>query len=285
MTIESALRDAQILLAEHTNSSEAKLEAQLLLQNLLKVNRAWLISHQNDALQPNIHEAYSALVNRRATGEPIAYILGIREFYGLNLKVTPATLIPRSDTETLVDTALAKIPPQKKLNICDLGTGTGAIALAIAKHRPQVFVLALDASQQTLDVAIENAKCLKIHNVDFVLSNWFSALSQKNNLQKFDLIVSNPPYIEANDAHLSQGDLRFEPISALASGQDGLDDIRCIISQAPQYLNAQGWLLLEHGYNHADKVAALLDQAGFSHISHAEDLAGINRVTLGCISS
>ncbi len=134
-------------LAEHVNSSEAKLEAQLLLQNLLKVNRAWLISHQNDALQPNIHEAFCALVNRRATGEPIAYILGIREFYGLNLKVTPATLIPRSDTETLVDAALAKIPPQKKLNICDLGTGTGAIALAIAKHRPQAFVLALDASQ------------------------------------------------------------------------------------------------------------------------------------------
>lgn len=280
MTIEAALRDAQILLAEHINSSEAKLEAQLLLQNLLKVNRAWLISHQNDALQPNIHEAFCALVNRRATGEPIAYILGIREFYGLNLKVTPATLIPRSDTETLVDAALAKIPPQKKLNICDLGTGTGAIALAVAKHRPQAFVLALDASQVALDIAIENAKNLALANVKFILSDWFNA--HKN--EKFDIIVSNPPYIEASDEHLSQGDLRFEPLSALASGQDGLDDIRKIIDQAPQYLNAQGWLLLEHGYNQAEKVAVLLQQAGFHHISHAQDLAGINRVTSGCIN-
>ncbi len=284
MTIEAALHAAQTSLAEHINSSEAKLEAQLLLQNLLKVNRAWLISHQNDALEANIHAAYRDLINRRANGEPIAYILGMREFYGLSLKVTSTTLIPRPDTETLVDAALAKIPLEKNSNICDLGTGTGAIALAIAKHRPQASVLALDASQVALDIAIENAQSLKIPNVIFIVSDWFSALSQKNYQQNFDIIVSNPPYIEANDAHLKQGDLRFEPISALVSGQDGLDDIRKIISQAPQYLNAQGWLLLEHGYNQAEKVAALLMQAGFSHISHAQDLAGINRVTLGCIT-
>lgn len=279
MTIEAALRDAQTTLAERINSSEAKLEAQLLLQNLLKVNRAWLISHQNDALQPNIHAAYMALVNRRANGEPIAHIIGMREFYGLSLKVTPATLIPRPDTETLVDAALAKIPLHKNLSICDLGTGTGAIALAIAKHRPQASVFALDASQAALDVAIENAENLKIPNVKFAVSNWFSVLGQ----EKFDLIVSNPPYIEANDIHLSQGDLRFEPISALASGQDGLYDIRKIIDQAQRYLNSHGWLLLEHGYNQAEQVAALLKQAGFSHISHVQDLAGINRVTSGCI--
>jgi release factor glutamine methyltransferase len=266
-------------------SDLAKLEAQLLLQHVLSVNRAWLISHQNDALEANIHEVYRALIHRRINGEPIAYIIGVREFYGLNLKVTPATLIPRPDTETLVDAALAKIPLQKNLNICDLGTGTGAIALAIAKHRPQAFVLALDASQAALDVAIENAEILKIPNVKYVVSDWFSALGQNNHTQKFDLIVSNPPYIEANDDHLRQGDLSFEPISALVSGQDGLDDIRKIIKQAPQYLNPQGWLLLEHGYNQAEKVAALLQQAGFSHISHAQDLAGINRVTSGCISS
>ncbi len=285
MTIGAALRDAHASLAENVNSGEAKLEAQLLLQNLLKVNRAWLISHQNDALQPNIHEAYRALINRRVNGEPIAYIIGVREFYGLSLKVTPATLIPRPDTETLVDAALAKIPLQKNLNICDLGTGTGAIALAIAKHRPQASILALDASQAALDIAIENAQNLKIPNVDFILSDWFSALNQKDSTQKFDIIVSNPPYIETSDEHLRQGDLRFEPKSALESGQDGLDDIRNIISQAPQYLNAPGWLLFEHGYNQAEKVAALLQQAGFSKVSHAQDLAGINRVTSGCISS
>lgn len=284
MTIEAALQDAHIALTKHVNSSEAKLEAQLLLQNVLKVNRAWLIAHQNDVLQPNTYATYRALIGRRVNGEPIAYILGVREFYGLSLKVTPATLIPRPDTETVVDAALAKIPLQKNLNICDLGTGPGAIALAIGKHRPQASILALDASQAALDVAIENAENLKIPNVEFVLSDWFSALGQNNHTQKFDLIVSNPPYIEASDPHLNHGDLRFEPISALASGQDGLDDIREIISQTPQHLNPLGWLLLEHGYNQAEKVAALLKQAGFSHVSHVQDLAGINRVTLGQFS-
>ena len=283
-TIKSALASATALL----NTEEATLEAQLLLQHVLNVNRAWLIAHQNDALdvkdgEPNTHADYRALINRRIKGEPIAYILGVREFYGLNLKVTPATLIPRPDTETLVDAALAKIPLQKNLNMCDLGTGSGAIALAIAKHRPQAFVIALDASQAALDIAIENAENLKIPNVDFVLSDWFSALCQKNNPQKFDVIVSNPPYIEASDAHLNQGDLRFEPISALASGQDGLDDIRNIIAIAPQHLNPQGWLLLEHGYNQAEQVAVLLKQAGFSEIETVKDLGGNNRVTLGCL--
>jgi release factor glutamine methyltransferase len=272
------------LLAEATNrlsGDEAALEAQLLLQHVLNVNRAWLIAHQNDALQPNTHAAYRALINRRVNGEPIAYILGVREFYGLNLKITPATLIPRPDTETLVDTALAKIPLQKNSTICDLGTGTGAIALAIAKHRPHAFVTAIDASQAALDVAVENAQNLEIPNINFVLSDWFSVLKD----ERFDFIVSNPPYIEANDTHLTQGDLPWEPISALASGQDGLSDIRKIIHQAPQHLNPQGWLLLEHGYNQAEQVAALLKQAGFTEISHSQDLAGINRVTLGHLAN
>ena len=375
------------LKAQDIDAETAKLEAQLLLQHVLNVNRAWLIAHQNDALEANIHEAYRTLINRRINGEPIAYILGYREFYGLKLKVTSDTLIPRPDTETLVDAALAKIdsvnspspqplsrkrardlnsaldfPPilseerlrlnspldsprplageglgergdmtssasfprmrgsnlnlnqelnlNKKMDsrfrwndgvnlgeqsylakktldsdfcrnddfrVLDLGTGTGAIALAIAKHRPNALLTAVDASQAPLDVAIENAQNLKITNVNFILSDWFSAL----NGEKFDVIVSNPPYIEANDEHLSQGDLRFEPISALASGVDGLDDIRNIITQAPQYLNPHGWLMLEHGYNQAKKVAALLKQAGFNQISHAQDLAGINRVSFG----
>jgi release factor glutamine methyltransferase len=296
------------LKAQGIDNESAKLEAQLLLQHSLNVNRAWLIAHENDALEANIHAACRALINRRINGEPIAYILGYREFYGLKLKVTPDTLIPRADTETLVETALAKIPlilrqaqdergiahheqdllapalPElvegcghNELRILDLGTGTGAIALAIAKHRPQAHVTAVDASQAALNIAIENAQNLKIANVNFILSNWFSAL--KN--EKFDLIVSNPPYIEAADAHLSQGDLRFEPLSALASGDDGLDAIRTIILQAPQHLNPHGWLMLEHGYNQAERVAALLKNAGFIDIETLKDLGNNNRVTFG----
>ncbi len=259
----------------------ATFEAQLLLQHALKVNRAWLISHENDALEANIHAVFEALLNRRLDGEPIAYILGTREFYGLKLKVTPDTLIPRPDTETLVEAALAKVLRDDNLKILDLGTGTGAIALAIAIHRPLAQVTAVDASDNALKIAQENAQNLQITNVQFMLSNWFDAL--KN--QRFDVIVSNPPYIEANDMHLTQGDLRFEPLIALASGQDGLDDIRKIIQIAPQHLNPHGWLMLEHGYNQAESVATLLKQAGFSEISHAQDLAGINRVTLGHLAS
>ena len=300
------------------DAETAKLEVQLLLQHTLNVNRAWLISHQNDALQPNIHATYRALINRRIKGEPIAYILGVREFYGLHLKVSPDTLIPRADTETLVDAVLAKISssqsfPRKResmlnlnqkmdsrfrgndeisnvaddkqrLHILDLGTGSGAIALAIAKHRPQAFVTATDACKAALNVAIENSENLQIANVKFVLGDWFSALNQQNSPQKFDVIVSNPPYIEAADDHLTQGDLRFEPLSALASGADGLDDIREIITQAPKHLNPHGYLLLEHGYNQAEKVVTLLKQAGFNDIETIKDLGGNNRVTMGKIS-
>jgi release factor glutamine methyltransferase len=275
MNIKTLLSKASARL----KSDEATLEAQLLLQHLLNVNRAWLIAHQNDALEAIIHAAYKALINRRINGEPIAYILGYREFYGLKLKVTPDTLIPRPDTETLVEAALAKAPLQINLNICDLGTGTGAIALAIAKYRPQAHLTAVDASQAALNIAIENAQNLKITNVKFILSDWFGSLKD----QKFDVIVSNPPYIEQNDVHLSQGDLPWEPISALVAGQDGLSDIRTIIQNAPQHLNPHGWLMLEHGYNQAGRVADLMKLAGFSEISHAQDLAGIARVTFGRI--
>jgi release factor glutamine methyltransferase len=280
VNIQTALHEAQTSLAAFVSANEAKLEAQLLLQHVLNINRAWLISHKEDALWPNIHAAYRALILRRLNGEPIAYILGYREFYGLKLKATPDTLIPRPDTETLVEAALAKILLNDNLKILDLGTGTGAIALAIAKHRPFAQVTAIDASKNALKIAQENAQNLQIVNVQFILSNWFDAL--KN--QRFDVIVSNPPYIEEHDVHLAQGDLRFEPLSALASGQDGLDAIRIIIMQAPQYLNPHGWLMLEHGYNQAESVATLLKHAGFSNIGHAHDLAGINRVTLGCMA-
>ncbi len=307
-TIKTTLLSATTLL----NTDEATLEAQLLLQHVLNVNRAWLITHEGDALQANSHAAFEALLKRRLNGEPMAYILGYREFYGLKLKVTPDTLIPRPDTETLVEAALAKVQlspiprgergggegvnavnakaspsPQPSptlgggsFNVLDLGTGTGAIALAIAKHRPQAFVTAVDASESALNVAKENAQNLSINNIKFMQSDWFSALNQ----QKYDMIVSNPPYIEQNDAHLTQGDLRFEPRSALASGADGLNDIKHIIANVPQHLHPHGCLLLEHGYNQAESVAALLKQAGFSEIETIKDLGGNDRVTLGFIS-
>ena len=277
MNIHAVLHEAQTALAGFLRSGEAKHEAQYLLQHILKVNRAWLISHENDALQPSIHAGFQALLKRRLKGEPIAYILGYREFYGLKLKVTPDTLIPRPDTETLVEAALAKIPQNTTSKTLDLGTGTGAIALAIARHCPNAYITATDASQAALNVAIENAHQLNITNVHFILSDWFSALND----EKYDVIVSNPPYIEQDDAHLQQGDLRFEPISALASGKDGLDAIRHIIKTAPQYLNPHGWLLLEHGYNQASEVRELLAQHGFVSISSVKDFGGNERVSQG----
>lgn len=289
------------------------IEANMLLQYVLNVNHAWLIAHADDEISTEQYEQFQALLKRRIDGEPIAYILGEREFYGLTFKTTPDTLIPRSDTETLVEAALAKIPlmsddkalntlfdtsfPRRResreeasndssldsrlrgndtIHVLDLGTGTGAIALAIAKHRPNAQVTAVDFSGGALLVAQENAANLNIHNVTFRQSNWFDALAN----QTFDVIVSNPPYIEDDDPHLSQGDLRFEPRAALASGADGLDDIRTIIQQANTYLKPGGWLLLEHGYNQAAAVAELLKQFKFHTISHTKDLAGIPRVTL-----
>lgn len=277
MTLKEALLAAQNALTNALEASEAKLEAQLLMQHALTVNRAWLIAHENDTLQPETHSQFEALLNRRLTGEPIAYILGYREFYGLKLNVTPDTLIPRADTETLVEAALAKISSQEKAQILDLGTGSGAIALAIAINRPHAQVTAIDASQAALNIAIENAKNLSIGNVEIILSCWFDALQHA----KFNVIVSNPPYIERYDAHLNQGDLRFEPPSALASGDDGLDDIRTIVNKSLIHLTPQGWLMLEHGYNQANAVADLMAQAGLVDIETIKDLGGNDRVTIG----
>lgn len=282
MTIKSYLANA----ISRLNGDEANIDARLLLQHILNVNHAWLIAHADDTLTSEQHAAFETLFQRRLNGEPIAYILGAREFYGLHLKVTPDTLIPRPDTETLVDAALAKIVQNETLShlplhVLDLGTGTGAIALAIAKYRPKTQVTAVDASESALKIAQENAELLGITNITFVQSNWFAEL----NNQTFDFIVSNPPYIEENDPHLNQGDLRFEPRTALASGIDGLDDIRMIIKHAPNHLNAHGWLMLEHGYNQAQSVANLLLQAEFTQIEHVQDLAGVQRVTLGCYAN
>ena len=272
LSIKAALQMASAQL-----KTEASIfEVQLLLQYALGVNRAWLIAHEHDVLQPNIQVVFEALLNRRLVGEPIAYILGGREFYGLDLLVTPDTLIPRPDTETLVEAALAKILDNPNQSILDLGTGTGAIALAVAKHRPKVNVVAVDASAAALEVAKKNAASLAITNVRLMLSDWFDALAG----ERFDLIVSNPPYIEQNDVHLTQGDVRFEPISALTSGADGLDDIRRIVADCLIYLKPQGWLMIEHGYNQADLVADLMAEAGLVSIQTIKDFGGNNRVTI-----
>jgi len=252
-----------------------------LLGHALQQDHAWLIAHESDALEANIHAVFEASVKRRVEGEPIAYILGHREFYGLDLKVTPATLIPRPDTEVLVEAALAKIPLEQSTRILDLGTGTGAIALAIARNRPHAILTAVDASAEALAVAHENALLLHISNVRFVLSNWFEALNEEDGSGKYDIIVSNPPYIATGDVHLEQGDLRFEPSTALASGSDGLDDIRRIIKASPAYLQPDGWLMLEHGYDQSTNVSKLLKIFNFNKIDTAKDLANIDRVTFG----
>ena len=277
-TVRQVLQDAQLRLAlQSSDANEARLEAQLLLQAALNIDRAWLISHETDALEANIHAVFEASLLRRLQGEPIAYILGHREFYGLDLRVTSATFIPRPDTETLVEAALEKLSVDKNLSVLDLGTGSGAIALAIAKNRPLSNVIAVDTSVEALEVAQSNAQLLNIPNVKFQASSWFEGLAN----QRFDLIVSNPPYIEQDDAHLKQGDLRFEPITALASGVDGLDDIRRIIADSLLHLYPQGWLMLEHGYNQAEPVADLMSDSGLLDITTIKDLSGNDRVTLG----
>lgn len=274
-TVQQVLKAARAQLAQFVPVDEASIEAQWLLMHVLGVNRAWLIAHGADALASEAAATFAALVQRRLQGEPVAHILGKREFFGLALKVTPDTLIPRPDTETLVEAALAKI--NGRMRVLDLGTGTGAVALAIAKHAPACEVVAVDASAAALAVAAENANTLKLEQVQCLLSDWFSALAGA----RFDLIVSNPPYIESNDYHLQQGDLRFEPITALASGLDGLNDLRHIVAQAPAHLTPGGWLMLEHGYNQAEAVKALLNAQGFCNVQTLKDLASNPRVTLG----
>jgi release factor glutamine methyltransferase len=257
------------------DSITARIEVQMLLQHVLGVNRAYLLAHPERVLNNAEFANYRALLQRRLSGEPLAYILGEREFFGLDFRVTPATLIPRPDTELLVELALQRVPQRGRA--LDLGTGSGAIALSIAHSRPDAAVTAVDASADALEVARDNARRLNTPNARFMHSDWFSALAGEG----YDLIVSNPPYIEDADAHLSQGDLRFEPRSALASGADGLDDIRRIVAGAKAHLNPGGWLMFEHGYDQAARARELLETAGYAEVFSARDLSGIERVSGG----
>src|SRR3989338_7917445 len=267
----------QLETALNLDSGSARIEVQCLLQAVLQANRAWLLTHPEHQLDDQQYARYAALFERRLLGEPVAYLLGEREFYGLNFKVSPATLIPRPDTELLVALALQHIPQQGRCRVLDLGTGSGAIALSIAHARPNAEVVAVDTSTAALEIAQLNAQRLDLKSARFLQGDWFSALHD----ERFDIVVSNPPYIAAGDAHLARGDVRFEPRSALVSGAEGLDDIRRITAQAKAHLNPDGWLLFEHGYDQAAQVRALLQQAGFTAVFSARDLAGIERVSGG----
>jgi release factor glutamine methyltransferase len=261
-------------LAQAQAQGLARIDAQMLLLHLLQRplhDRAWLLTHDGGALPEAILARYQALCARRTAGEPVAYLTGTKEFYGLPLQVDARVLDPRPDTETLVDWALALAEPTARM--ADLGTGSGAIALALQSQRPQAQVLAVDASADALAVARANARRLGLP-VRFVQGHWLDGIAGP-----FDLIVSNPPYIPAADPHLAA--LTHEPLSALASGDDGLDDIRAIAAQAPSRLAPGGWLLLEHGWDQAEAVQALLRAAGFGQVHSRHDMAGIARCSGG----
>jgi release factor glutamine methyltransferase len=258
---------------------EAAREAEILAAHALGRDRAWLFAHADDSVDAARLDAAMSLTNRRTSGEPVAYLTGHREFWSLDLRVTPDVLIPREDTELLVRVALRHCPQGEKVDIADLGTGSGAIALAIANDRPRARIVALDSSIAALDVARGNAERLRIGNVEFIHSDWFDALGDR----LFDVIVSNPPYIAAGDAHLSSGDLRFEPAQALASGEDGLDAIRRIARDSPAHLREAGMLAVEHGFEQGEAVRALLQQSGFVETYTERDFEGRQRVSGGFV--
>lgn len=252
------------------------LEARMLLGQVLDKTHAWLIAHADEVAAPEAEQVFAALVGRRRQGEPIAYILGKREFYGLEFTLTPAVLIPRPETELLVELAFERVPRKAALRVLDLGTGSGAVAVALAKGRPQARVTAVDIDYAALSVARANAKRHGV-SVRFFCGDWFGALSAET----FDLIVSNPPYVAAADPHLAVGDVRFEPQRALLGGADGLDCIRAIVAGAAAHLAPGTWLLFEHGYDQAEACRALLEAAGYREVQSWPDLAGIPRVSGG----
>jgi release factor glutamine methyltransferase len=271
--MESALTIARAL-AQARAAGIERLDAQLLLGHLLGRDRAWLLAHDDSPLGPDVLPRWAEQLRRRAAGEPLAYLVGEKEFHGLSLAVTPEVLIPRPDTEPLVDWALELLPPDRARTVVDLGTGSGAIALAIQAARPRALVTATDVSAGALAVATRNAASLQ-QPVTFLQGSWWTPLAGR----RFDLIVSNPPYIRRDDPHLA--DLGHEPQQALTSGQDGLDAIRLIVSGASLHLAEAGWLLLEHGWDQAAAVAELLHAAGFRDVGHRQDLGGHLRCTGG----
>lgn len=260
------------------DTGDARTDAEYLLMHVLHCSRSRLITEADMLLSPAQWQAFQAQVVRRQAGEPVAYITGTRGFWTLDLRVTPDVLIPRPETELLVESVLAMADNNTALTVVDLGTGSGAIALAIASERPNWRVMATDASAAALQVARLNAKLSKLADVEFLQGNWCDALPAGLSP---DIIVSNPPYIAPDDPHLQQGDLRFEPRSALSAGDDGLKDIRHITTEAGKLLHAGGVLLLEHGYRQAQAVRDIMIAAGFEQVKSLRDLGGHERVTQG----
>jgi release factor glutamine methyltransferase len=253
------------------------LDARALLAHVLGHDAAYLIAHGGEALAGDRHRAFEELVVRRAAGEPVAYLTGHREFYGLDFRVTPAVLIPRPETELLVELVLERLPPGAPARVLDLGTGSGCVAVCVARERPQARVVAVDMSRAALELAQENAATYGVLNIEFRLSNWFSRLADET----FTVIAANPPYVAVGDPHLAQGDLPHEPAQALVAGADGLACLRAIADAAPAHLTSGGWLLLEHGHDQASQCREFLSHAGFTEVLSRPDLAGIERVTGG----
>jgi len=259
-------------------SDSARLDAELLIAHALAIPRARFISNPEHELSQQELDRISALILRRSGGEPVAYILGHKHFWDLDLMVTPDVLIPRPDTELLVEAALELFTEGKEINLLDLGTGSGAIAIALARAKPEWHVSATDDSRAALAIALENAETYRLHNLSLLQSHWFEKLPPE---KSYDLILSNPPYIPEADPHLQQGDVRFEPRQALVAGSDGLDAIRHLIPASKAYLKPDGWLMLEHGYDQGDAVRELFARHGYQDIQQKKDLGGHVRVTLG----
>ncbi len=272
--IASLLRSAEL-----PDSPTARLDAELLLAAALGKPRSFLHTWPERIVSTEAALAFAGYLQRRRTGEPVAYILGQQGFWKLDLEVAPHTLIPRPETEMLVEAALELVPAFAPAQVLDLGTGTGAIGLALANDRQQWKITAVDRVPEAVALAERNRQRLQLDNAEVLNSHWFSALEGRH----FDLIISNPPYIAETDPHLSMGDVRFEPGSALTSGPDGLDDLRTIISEAPAHLTPGGWLLLEHGYDQGPAVRELLIRHGFERIQTRRDLGEHERITFGCM--
>lgn len=274
INLAQSLRNAQHQLI---NSDTAALDAELLLSSVLSCDRSYLFTWPEKLLSEAQEHHFEKLIKRRAAGEPIAHLLGKKEFWSILLEVNASTLIPRPETELLVEMALQKLP-HTSCRVIDLGTGTGAIALALAKERPQWHIVACDKVPAIVELANRNRLSLALQNVSCVLSHWFDSIP----VRFFDLVISNPPYIDVSDVHLSEGDVRFEPRSALVAANQGLADIEHITGQAKRYLNSGGWLMLEHGYRQAEQVRHLFKTLGYSNVETFCDLAGHERATLGC---
>lgn len=273
MTINELLAHARSLL----NGPEAMLEAEILMEAICGISRSRQFSQAADIMTEAQVELFMSALQRRRSGVPLAYITGSRGFWDMELKVSPDVLIPRQDTEILVEQSLVRIPRDAAWQIADLGTGSGAIALAIARERPQCKLIATDYSMAALEIAKENATLLRVDNIKFVSGSWCLPLKTHH----FDMIVSNPPYIRADDPHLLEGDLPAEPRNALASGNDGLDAIRQIIKESITILKNGGWLLLEHGYDQSRAVTDILQHADYKEIFTEKDYGGNDRVTAG----